>query len=82
MGSIEFEIRKMDRMAEDAARIAAPHLWPRDPLPVKSQPWAMKNGYLRTGVILSTDLLTVRLHGGTACRFGSMTELVEEWSVD
>lgn len=82
MATAEYETRKMQRMAEDAARITATNRWPRDPLPMKSQPWAMKDHNLRTGVVYSRDLLTIHLYEGGTIPYASMTALVEEWSVD
>lgn len=75
---------KRRRMAEDAAKIQAPHTWPLTFLFVKSQPWITEaaGGRMRSGTIEPEDLLTVHTEDGTVEIFGSIEQLVETWSVD
>ncbi len=72
-----------DRMATDRRRILATHQWPLPWLPVKSQPWVTnRDGRMAHGRIESEDLLTVLQDGSAPRTYGSLEDLVKEWSVD
>ncbi|QIG75731.1 hypothetical protein EVC20_160 [Rhizobium phage RHph_Y2_17_1] len=79
------EARKIQRMKDDAKKIADPASWPvKFQLFVKTQPWETEKNGFRHGCIAPHELTTVAIGGNGANleKFDSIEDLVKAWSVD